>query len=860
MNQRQHSEIRELFLKALELEEAEVQEYITSSTNDKEVVKQVLSMLRTYETNQLKTQDFVNDVASNIANSSVLFPSDRYVLIEKIGQGGMGDVFLAQRKVEGIQQKVAIKILQLSDDFSKQRFSQETSILSRLSHPNISQFIDADFLIDGRPYVVIEYTPGSSITTYCEQHDLSLADRLSLFMKLCDAIHHAHRNLIIHRDIKPSNVLVTENGEVKLIDFGIAKFQQNDELKTVTEHHAMTPAYASPEQFTGQTVTVSSDVYSLGVILFELLCGERPLTSKNLTLVEYEKRLTTANLDNPSIRIGQKEATTELSALSFTSKWRKAVEGDLDKITIKALQVDTSQRYQTVAELIDDLHRYQNNLPVLAEEPSWSYRLRKFVVRNNYGVAAGVLFSSLVITFMSILLSQNNSIKEKANDLLVQKNLAIRDKQSSQALSDTLINAFKNADLVKTKGEQITARQILEQSVKLIKSNSVIDPKLRGQLILVIAKIHRKISETQKSLDLILSLEPELDQLDYDTRIRLLYEKALSLDALDQTESALDIMKDLVDQSEGENYLLSGLSFLYEKNGEFELAENILAKLYFNIPNDDPLFATVCTEYGDLLSFRDMQKEELGREVLHTCLEVSEKYPDNYSEWNKSAIHKALGHSYRMKEEYEKSLGYYKQVIDLYSVVFGKDHAKVARVYGYMATVLTKQEKFSEAMKYNLIFLDKYYEHFGAEHSYNAFPNSNLGDLYKGLKDFKKAEYYYLKAIQYYEDNGMNKHRNMSFFYLDLANLYLEFQKYEMAIDPLTKSREILSQPTIAEESQFKHTQMLLTQTYLRLDQEKQARLVFESSDQTVLEKHNLNDPLSIESMEISKALVEYFQ
>jgi serine/threonine-protein kinase len=860
VNLRQHSEIRDLFLEAIDLEDSEVEDYITSATNDKEVIKQVLSMLRTYQTNQLKTQDFVNDVASNIANSSLLFPSDRYVLIRKIGQGGMGDVFLAQRKVEGIKQKVAIKILQLSDDFSKQRFSQETSILSRLSHPNISQFIDADFLNNGRPYVVIEYNPGSPITTYCEQHDLSLEDRLSLFMKLCDAIHHAHRNLIIHRDIKPSNVLVTEDGEVKLIDFGIAKFQQNDELKTVTEHHAMTPAYASPEQFTGQTVTVSSDVYSLGVILFELLCGERPLTSKNLTLVEYEKRLTGANFDNPSIRIGQKKTISELSGRSFTDKWRKTVEGDLDKITIKALQVDISQRYQTVAELSDDLHRYQNNLPVLAEEPSWSYRLRKFVLRNGYGVAAGVLFSSLVIAFMSILLSQNNSIKENAKDLLAQKDLAIRDKQSSQALSDTLINAFKNADLVKTKGEQITAKQILEQSVKLIKSKSVIDPKLRGQLILVIAKTHRNIGETQKSLDLISSLEPELEQLDYDTRRRLLYEKALSLDALDQTESALDIMKDLVDQSEGENYLLSGLSYLYEKNGEFEIAENILAKLYEEIPSNDPLFASVCTDYGDLLSFRGMDKGELGREVLHTCLEMAEKYPDNYSEWNKSAINKALGHSYRMKGEYEKSLGYYQQVIGLYSLIFGKDNAKIARVYGYMAAVLTKQGKFSEAMKYNVIFRDIYYEHFGAEHSYNAFPNSNLGDVYRGLGEFKKAEYHYLKAIKFYEDNGMNKHRNMAFFYLELANLYLEVHKFALAIDPLTKSGEILSQPTVAEEGQFRHTQMLLTQTYLRLGQERQARLVFEGSNQAVLEEHLPNDPLSSDSMDISKALIEYFQ
>ncbi len=264
MKKSQHNEAKKIFLSIISSDVESIEEYLLSTTADSEVVALVIDLVKTYRRNTQFTHDFVKDVADNISRSPGLFPSDRYLLIKKIGQGGMGEVFLAQRKIENLNHLVAIKILKHNHQTLKESFSQEMKILSQLSHPNISKFIDADFLSDGRPYVVMEYTEGLLITEYCKLNGLNVSEIIDHFISLCEAVLHAHQNLIIHRDIKPENVLVNTKNELKLLDFGIAKILINIKDSAETKMYAMTPAYASPEQFLGKPISVSSDVYSLG--------------------------------------------------------------------------------------------------------------------------------------------------------------------------------------------------------------------------------------------------------------------------------------------------------------------------------------------------------------------------------------------------------------------------------------------------------------------------------------------------------------------------------------------------------------------------------------------------------------------
>ncbi len=413
MNIQQHAEVKQLFLNILSVQPENKTDYLLKHTADQDVIDQVLELVNTYENNTQPTREFVEDIAENISQSALIFPSDRYILIEKIGQGGMGDVYLAQRKVEGIKQNVAIKILHKSDHISQERFLQEAAILSQLSHPHISQFIDADFLKDGRPYVVMEYTEGQTITEYCNVIKADINTRISLFILLCDALQHAHRNLIIHRDIKPDNILVNDKGTLKLLDFGIAKIiPEISDKKNQTKMHALTPSYASPEQFMGKAISVSTDVYSLGVVLYELLTGARPYESNGYSIAEFETQLKHSKPEKPSIKVSELEQEKLLTIIAKNQNaWVKNLSGDLDKIILKSLQYDISQRYQSIAELVDDLHRYKNNLPVLAQTPSLGYQLNKFIKRNKIAVVSGMAFAVFAITFMTIIIFQNQSIK-----------------------------------------------------------------------------------------------------------------------------------------------------------------------------------------------------------------------------------------------------------------------------------------------------------------------------------------------------------------------------------------------------------------------------------------------------------------
>ncbi|MCB1024260.1 MAG: serine/threonine protein kinase, partial [Acidobacteria bacterium] len=317
-----------------------------------------------------------------------------YRLVSAIGQGGMGTVFLGKRDDE-IDQLVAIKIISpfATNESDAENFKRERQILARLEHANISRLIDAGTTADGTPFLVMEYVKGVSLTNYCSTKALSLSARLELFLEVCEAVRFAHQNLVIHRDLKPTNILVTEDGKPKLLDFGIAKMLQPKPFEPVTEFtlttKILTPNYASPEQLKGESITTASDVYSLGVILYEMLTGKRPYDLQNMALPEILKTISEEIPEKPY-----------KSAISKSSELRKdsspppddrsmpvpdprMLKGDIDTIILKSLEKDVSERYQTVEQLAGDIGRFLNNLPILAKPPSNIYKFRKFVRRNR---------------------------------------------------------------------------------------------------------------------------------------------------------------------------------------------------------------------------------------------------------------------------------------------------------------------------------------------------------------------------------------------------------------------------------------------------------------------------------------------
>ncbi len=339
-----------------------------------------------------------------------------YQLIEKIGVGGMGTVYLARRADKHFEQQVALKVIraELVFDHIRQRFANERQILASLEHPNIARLIDGGTTSENLPYLVMEYVEGASLIEYADASELSFNERLALFQKVCHAVLYAHKNLVIHRDLKPSNILIGKDGEPKLLDFGIAKIlNQTSDSEPTTHNFAFTPDYASPEQIRGEKLTTATDVYSLGVILYELLTGNRPYqtTSKNISEIikaiceteparpsqaaqnnnrRHEMLVNSETPDsNSSTAVNNPQVTKneELKNSSASSRQSfKHLRGDLDNIILKAIRKETDRRYSSVEQFIEDLRLYQKGLPVSASRDSFSYRSTKFIQRHRLTV------------------------------------------------------------------------------------------------------------------------------------------------------------------------------------------------------------------------------------------------------------------------------------------------------------------------------------------------------------------------------------------------------------------------------------------------------------------------------------------
>lgn len=423
-----------------------------------------------------------------------LTPEDRedggrlgpYRLLRRIGSGGMGTVYLARREDEHYQRDVAIKVLRsgLATTEARHRFVAERQILAQLDHPNIARLYDGGNTEDGRPYLVMELVEGLPVDEYCDRQRLTLNQRLELFRKICAAVQHAHQSLLVHRDLKPANILITPEGEPKLLDFGIAK-RLAPEADTTLQRtwgglRLLTPRYASPEQIRGDAITTASDVYSLGVILFGLLVGRGPYEAPVERLYEIERVICEEEPERPSVALFR-PGSPSAEDIARARRTRPAalasrLSGDLDKIVLMALRKEPRRRYGSAAELAQDLERHLLDRPVTARPDTLGYRTRKFARRHRAALAAAVFVVLLVAGFVASLIVQRRELAEE------------RDK-ARYALS-FLVDTFKQADPYQARGERITAREILDQGTARISRELAGTPDVQAALMDAIGEVN----------------------------------------------------------------------------------------------------------------------------------------------------------------------------------------------------------------------------------------------------------------------------------------------------------------------------------------------------------------------------------
>ena len=404
-----------------------------------------------------------------------------YRLIEPLGRGGMGEVYLAERVDGRFEQKVAVKLVKRGMDSAEilRRFAHERCMLARFEHPGIARLLDGGEASDGRPYFVMERVEGEPITDYCRTHRLSLDDRVRLVASCCDAVDAAHRALVVHRDLKPSNILVTADGQVKLLDFGIAKLLAEDEDEmNLTSHgrHVITPAYAAPEQILGGGVTMATDVFALGVLLYELLTGAVPFDRHAATPHELAVRVEHEDAVRPSAVATR----TADSADGAQHRWVRRIRGDLDAIAMKALAREAERRYASAAALAEDLRRYVTSRPVEARPDSRGYRLRKFVMRHRLGVAASGVMAASVLVGLAVSLNQTAAAR--------------RQTERAAASQAFVMSLFEQIDPESYVGSPPTVRDLLERGSERVDRELGQQPELRAEMQALLGQVFDQLS------------------------------------------------------------------------------------------------------------------------------------------------------------------------------------------------------------------------------------------------------------------------------------------------------------------------------------------------------------------------------
>ena len=569
--------IEEIFQSALERPSSERSEYIAQACgDDKELLAEIESLLASDAggdtTFRSMVEADVQKLAQAPSSSEIGLRIGPYRLVRELGSGGMGVVYLAVRSDDQYFQFVAIKMIRKGLEWPSlvQRFRAERQILATLTHPNIGAILDGGETEDGRPFIVMEYVEGQPITLNSESRGLSIRQRVELFRSVCSAVHYAHQKLVIHRDIKPSNVLVTPEGVVKLIDFGVSKplvpeLCSGGVPQTESWQRLMTPDYASPEQLRGQELTTATDVYSLGVLLFELLTGSRPYALGELSPAAAERLVCEQETRRPS------------SVHGLPNRIRKELSGDLDRIVLMAMEKDPSRRYLSAQHLEEDLVRFLQGRPVLARKSTSLYRLSKFLQRHK--VASLMTCATLVVLVGSVLFSrwQSRRADRRVKQMATLADSAISDMTEKLQLSSTSVET------------QAAMFQSALNYLNQLRHSSGDDPRL----LLELSKAYERVGDLQGSPFVANLGNSGIAVASYQEALRAAIEAHTRLPGEESTETLIEAYQRLADME-------SFLGNIGEARDDYRKSLSVALAFWQEKPNDPARRRVLAMNYSGL--------------------------------------------------------------------------------------------------------------------------------------------------------------------------------------------------------------------------------------------------------------------
>jgi serine/threonine-protein kinase len=708
-------------------------------------------------------------------------------LIREVGQGGMGSVWLAERADEAYSAQVAIKFVRgafFSPDLAR-RFRAERQILADLQHPNIARLVDGGAAPDGTPFLAMEFVPGEPITQYAWSNGLDLEARLRLFITVCDAVQHAHRALVVHRDLKPSNILVGRDGIPKLVDFGIAKLldaASTDETTALVR--PMTPAYASPEQVRGERVTVSSDVFSLGVVLYELLTGEQPFRSGSGPANDVQRQVLETEPPLPSAAAARASDHTKFVA-------PRSLSGDLDNIVMMALRKEAERRYPTVEHLADDVRHHLAGQPVRARPSTAGYRLRKFVRRNRVGVSAtvaGILLVTALVTFYTVRLQR-------------ERDVAQRERETAEQATTFLTDMFRTADPTRALGETLTVRQALDRGLERLATELADQPRVRARLLSAIGNTYANLAAfapadtvLRETLALVEeTMGPDdaqtagaLENLARLETLRGNYEAGLA-----HAQRALAI-RERVGEARGLASALSLVGVLLLNTGGVDSARTVLDRaiaLAESAP--EPHAADLATmRYNRAITrvrnadYRGAIDElRLVQQIRDSVLPV--KDPQHGQTANVMAV--AWGNL----GERDSARVMYERALSLHENVYGLDHPQTATAFNNLGVAMQQLGLPDSAQVLLQRALDIRTRYFGEKHAAVANTLMTIANTWNRAGEYEAAIPYYERANAIYDEVLPAGHRDSYFPRYNLGVALNSLERWAAAESHLRRALDI---------------------------------------------------------------------
>lgn len=739
-----------------------------------------------------------------------------YRLSSILGQGGAGTVYLGERADRQYSAQVAIKIVEnsLIDNDVTDRFTAERQILASLNHPNIARLLDAGETRTGHPYLVMEYVHGEPIDQYCDSERLDITQRLELFLKVCSAVQYAHQNLIVHRDIKPGNILVTPDGTPKLLDFGIAKLIDNGAKASVngtkpglTRHNdrVLTPEYASPEQIIGEHITTASDVYALGVVLYQLLSGNRPYEVHALSQLELERIICILDPPRPSQLLTQTpnrqnapipDLTAIASARRLTPKrLRQSLVGDLDAIILRALRKEPIQRYKSVEKFTDDIHRYLDHEPVEARQGNWIYYSKRFVFRHTLGVFSATLALLALIGFSIFVTLQNQRITE-------QRDLATQQTTRAEHVSNFMLEVFSNADPFTNQGKNITAKELLDKAgFRLTNENELHQqPEVKAKLLESIGRAYQRQNQPDlaiKYLQLSLGMQWALPNTQHESQANTLQylgsaqkEKGLYAEAeasLKEAQSLLETNKRTNTSTYIEVLSEIGSLEIYQSNPSqalppLKLSLSIARKKY--TPNN-PKIASILINLAQGYTWMGQFKTatNIAREAVSiTHQSLPEHHPD------RAMADYTLGDLLYRQEKYSEAEPMIEQALKSQEILYGSTNSTLANTLDALAMIKLTLNKPYLAENLSRRALTITQIELGTNNINTAYFQTALAEILIREKKYQDAENHLQRARSILIKNNATDHQYMASVEYLLAKLLHETNRNQQAESLLIKN------------------------------------------------------------------------